>query len=495
MTRIVVEISTEEHLTNDAVAKDLWRDPTLFVRGHRLVEIVPAPEIDGRQSPPVICEVTYSRLREKLTRLYRFVEPRGKAFSDAHPQGWCVEAVLNRKAWPGVRPLQGIATCPVLRPDGSVLCQPGYDAATGLYLWYSGEPIELPKDLTQQDAMEAVAELLALTEDFPFASEADHSAFLAALLTPFARPAIKGPTPLFAFDANLPGSGKGKLAQIVGLLATGESIDAMPFPRHDDEMRKQITSIALGGSSLVLIDNVAVPVSHPSLDLVLTANGWRDRLLNSNNSVRLPCQMVWLMTGNNLQFGGDTVRRVCRCRLESKVEHPEDRDKFQIPDLIGHVEANLTKYRRAALTILAVYHAAGRPEQKTRSVGSFEQWCGVVCGALVYAGMPDPANTICKLREESSCPTSSVRSLFDVWHLIDKGRGLKAAEILAAAKNEQSVADAVRELCPDPSGQLPTGVALGSRLSARRGAVIGNRTLESRDSRGTKVWQVVEIPA
>jgi len=49
------------------------------------------------------------------------------------PQG-VLAAALAPKEWPQLRPLFGIVGAPVLRPDGSLLQTPGYDAATCLYL-------------------------------------------------------------------------------------------------------------------------------------------------------------------------------------------------------------------------------------------------------------------------------------------------------------------------------------------------------------------------
>ena len=43
-------------------------------------------------------------------------------------------AALAPKEWPWLRPLYGIVGAPVLRPDGTLLQQPGYDPATCLYL-------------------------------------------------------------------------------------------------------------------------------------------------------------------------------------------------------------------------------------------------------------------------------------------------------------------------------------------------------------------------
>ena len=50
------------------------------------------------------------------------------------PQTAVLNAALAPKEWPDLRPLLGIVGAPVLRPDGTLLQQPGYDPATCLYL-------------------------------------------------------------------------------------------------------------------------------------------------------------------------------------------------------------------------------------------------------------------------------------------------------------------------------------------------------------------------
>jgi hypothetical protein len=44
-----------------------------------------------------------------------------------------VAAVHARGIWDGIRHLEAVINFPVLRPDGTVLDRPGYDAGTGLY--------------------------------------------------------------------------------------------------------------------------------------------------------------------------------------------------------------------------------------------------------------------------------------------------------------------------------------------------------------------------
>ena len=56
------------------------------------------------------------------------------------PPNAVLAAALEPKEWPRLRPLFGIVGAPVLRPDGSLLQQPGYDPATSLLSRQQGAP-------------------------------------------------------------------------------------------------------------------------------------------------------------------------------------------------------------------------------------------------------------------------------------------------------------------------------------------------------------------
>ena len=89
-----------------------------------------------------------------------------------------------------------------------------------------------------------------MTVDFPFAKPEHRAAWLAFVLTPLARHAFSGPSPLFLIDANTRGSGKSLLADVGGILATGTTLARMSNPRDDEECRKRITALALAGDSM-----------------------------------------------------------------------------------------------------------------------------------------------------------------------------------------------------------------------------------------------------
>src|SRR4029078_7193213 len=98
-------------------------------------------------------------------------------------------------------------------------------------------------------------------------------------VTPIARFALDGPAPLFLFDANIRGAGKGLAADASSLIAPGDILATASYSHDGAEMRKVITSVALAGDRAVLLDNIGGAFGLPSLDAALTSTKWKDRLL------------------------------------------------------------------------------------------------------------------------------------------------------------------------------------------------------------------------
>ena len=218
-----------------------------------------------------------------------------------------------------------------------------------------------------------------MTVDFPFAKPEHRAAWLAFVLTPLARHAFSGPSPLFLIDANTRGSGKSLLADVGGILATGTTLARMSNPRDDEECRKRITALALAGDSMVLIDNIIGNLGCASLDAALTSpDSWKDRILGKSEMVELPLSLTWTATGNNVMLEADTSRRTLQIRLDSPEENPELRSGFQIPHLVAHVKQQRAALVAAGLTILSAYHTAGRPRMNLPPWGSFDAWSALI---------------------------------------------------------------------------------------------------------------------
>src|SRR4030095_8722756 len=211
---------------------------------------------------------------------------------------------IYNKAKRNFRPLYSIARVPVVRPDGSIFDTPGYDAMTRLLYMPSPrfEQLKLPDAPTQDDAHTAANYVWRFFQDFPFEDEASRANMLALILTSVIRPAIVGCVPLALIDAPQPGSGKGLLAKVVALIATGKTAGMATLVPTDEEMRKKITSILVESRPLVCFDNVASMIYHDSLAAVLTADTWSDRLLGANKHLSIPNRATWMATGNNIQL-------------------------------------------------------------------------------------------------------------------------------------------------------------------------------------------------
>lgn len=481
----------------------------IYQRGGALVHVVtdasPVAAIDMPDNTRRIRPLPAVLLRERITaavRLYHDVETaEGFVRRYDRPPEWLVAMLHQRGEYPrDVRPLAGVITAPTMRPDGSILQHPGYDAETGLLVELSGEWPLVPERPTRDDAVRAGGELIDVVRDFPYVGPAHRSGWLAFVLTLLARPGFRGPAPLFLVDANTRGSGKSLAADAAGMIATGQRLPRKTWASDDDEIRKTITATALEALPVVLLDNVAGRLGSPSFDAALTATTWSDRILGQSATTgTLPLTTIWVATGNNIALEADTARRTLLTRLESPEEHPEERTGFAHPDLLAWVSNERRRLAVAGLTILRAYVAAGRPDQNLPPWGSFDAWSNLVRQAIVWAGLADPAETRAIVREADRS-VELLGLIHDALEEADAGRGVTTAEIVRLLEPHS------RTDASDPYPILRAAVAeiCGSKIDARRlgielrkhlGRVWKGRRLEREDDSHGKVarWRVVDL--
>jgi hypothetical protein len=502
-----IVITTEEHSVADMAIAALAASPDIYQRGGHLVHVIsddsPLRGLLRGGPAPRISPLPLPRLRELMTEYAVWMKWKigkdEKVLTKAHPPEWCVKAVAARARWTGIRRLEAIVEAPIIRPDGSVLDVPGYDAATGLLYMPSTDFGTIPRAPTLADAKAALDELGEVIADFPFSAPEHRSACLAGMLTPLARFAIHGPAPLFLIDANIRAAGKSLLCDVTGELTTGRPMARMAHPDNDDEFRKRITAIALAGDPLVLIDNIVGALGCASLDAALTATTWRDRILGqSATTPDLPLLASWYATANNVALQADTARRVLHIRLDSREERPEERDGFHHPNLLEWVRSERPRLVRAALTVLRAYVVAGRPALTVKPWGSFESWCGLVRAALVWAGLPDPVLTRTELTEQADTELAALRVLLESWRFVDTdGTGITAGQLLVALQvpgdRYEHLRAAVLDLVPTPADKLPSARRIGVRLHHLRGRIVNGRALQKRDGRWGAIWSVQSV--
>lgn len=500
-------IGTDETRVIDEGVAALAKHPEVYQRGGILVHVVrdtkPPRGIRRKINPPTIAPMKWPRIEECLASMATWARRTGEdTIESIRPPMWVVKAIDARGTWGPIRPIEGVVEAPALRADGSVLQLPGYDPETGLLFEPKCKFPPIPDRLTKDDAVRAVDALFEVVRDFPFASPEHRAAWLSGLLTPMSRHAYHGPGPFNLIDANTAGSGKSLLADATAMIVAGRDMARMSNPSNDDECRKRILPIALAAEPLVLIDNIAGEFGSPSLDAALTATSWSDRILSKSElATAVPLTCTWYGTGNNVVLVGDTARRTLHIRLESPVENPENRTGFLHPNLLEWVQDNRPRLAVAAVTILAAYCQAGRPNMSLPTWGSYEAWTAIVRSAIVWTGQPDPAATRQQLSSQADIEIRAFRQLIAGWELLDpEGYGLTTSSVLKAIQHADDmdiepeyrmVRDALQELLPtSKAGGLPSARSIGMKLHHLRKRVINGRYFDLRPDRDGNYWLV-----
>ena len=503
-SRTEIVLNTDEHIINAKALNALSKDPDVFCRGGALVKVVTDESVRIHNLAPAL-------IREFLAANCKFITivntGEGVEVKDSHPPGYTVNALHVRGEYPGVRKLAGIVSFPVVRADGSIAAEWGYDPETELFVDFRGDCV-VPEQLTREDAVKAVATLLEVVADFPFERECHKSAWLALVLTVLLRHLIDGPVPMWLIDANVRGSGKSLLVELVALIVLGRDASRMSQPSDDDECRKRITSLVMAADTLVLLDNIDRPLGCASLDAVLTSTTWSDRVLGENRTFNGRVTMTFAATGNNVALQADTARRVSYIRLRSPLENPEERAGFRHPNIREHVRTHRAKLLAAVVTIVRAYVFAGRPKANVKPWGSFEAWDLTVRHLIVWLGLADPGETRQELTRSADRGASALAQLLEFWGQLDPDCiGVTTAEIVArlgaSLRHDCVTGDpiddladvraAIAELCPSVGGKPPAPRQLGNKLKHYLTRVVGGRYLDSRPGRGgAAVWFVRE---
>ena len=119
---------------NEEVVEELRKEPLLYQRNGDLVRVVTAG-VDRRRAPDFDdapdrggarwCPAGRDLPLRGLLRSHR--EQGGVGGSAQAPAGVVRERGRRPRRLAGVRPLTGVVSFPVVRPDGTILTAPGYD--------------------------------------------------------------------------------------------------------------------------------------------------------------------------------------------------------------------------------------------------------------------------------------------------------------------------------------------------------------------------------
>ena len=123
--------------------------------------------------------------------------------------------------------------------------------------------------------------------------------------------------------------------------------------------------------------------------------------------------VVIYMTGNNLAIIDEQVRRTVLCKMDAKVEQPEQRAFATDP--IATVLADRGRYIADILTIARAYLTNGtRPD--IPPYGSYPEWSRFVREPLVWLGQPDPLLSQNSARANDTA-LDQRRDIINAWHV------------------------------------------------------------------------------
>jgi hypothetical protein len=434
-------------MTGSSPFDGYYRRGNLLVRPARLAD---ADELNKggirrARGALVIATAEPDGLRLTLTAAVRWekFDARKNKWVPTDAPSVVANAVLaTAQDWSDIPILTGIVEAPTLRPDSTVLDQPGYDATTGLLFDPGGTAFpRVPDRPSRQQAEHALASLREIIAGFPFVEGASESVAFSGLITPRVRKACRA-VPLHAISAPKMASGKTLLATIAGYIGSGRAPAMMSQADDPTDERKRLLAVLLEGQEINVIDNVERELKSDALCSALTEPRFSDRLLGASKTVTVPSAATWFVTGNNLVVAGDLTARSISCALDPACERPEERE-FQV-DLHRVVPERRAELAVAALTIVRAYLAAGEPDVGIPNFARFEDWSRFVRRPLVWLGMEDP----CKGREriEGRDPVrAQLGALLEAWNENYPGDSATVAEAIKRAKREPLYINGLKE--------------------------------------------------
>jgi hypothetical protein len=406
-----------------------------------------------------------------------------------------LRAAIAPKDWPRLRPLFGIAAAPVLRPDGTLLQEPGYDPATGLYL-ASKVPLDpVPAEPTIEQVRHARDFLLrTFLWDFPWVSPADRANYVGLQVTPILLRGgfLRSLVPFSVITAAMPGSGKTILTCGLGMLY-GQRV--LTWTGDDQELRKSITSVLADPVGTIIFDNLAegTVIRSPVLARLITDPTWADRLLGKNQTALLRNDRLWLATGNSLRLGGDMGTRSVLVRLNPDMPHPEERTGFAIPNLDQWIllPASQRQVLWNLLVLVTDWTRAGAPRKTGIVMRQFTTWAEVVGGFLAHHGIDEFLGNIDDVRGIDD-EDASWAAFLGRWHELHPGQRLTAQQLCQSAQTVIGPGPWAGEFPADRNGKPLGAKALGKRLSGHIDRWHGFHVLRSTLDSHTKVrlWWV-----
>ena len=476
---------TLEYLRSIKVFFDYYDDQLVFLEGNHLITM------------------NKDNLAYYLSSYISYYQVDDNKIKYIEPNAILIKNLLSIKRY--LPPISTVTDLPIILENGSVIVEPGYSEKHKIFLTNYDEQFEKIENISIEQLNQAIKYLLFPFDHFPFKTPLDFSVALSAILTAIVRP-ILPTSPAFAFDAPTQGSGKSYLAQCILTLYTGKPPTTFPPVENkynDDEIRKRLTGNLLSHDWTLMLDNIVDIFDSPVIATLLTNPQFSDRLLHQNKNVTFDNKILFALTGNNIEFTGDMVRRVLKCRLDAEIQDPNTR--FFVNNPLEYIKNNRHNLAIAGLTIIKAYFESdafksGEYSMKGK-LASFETWDKLVRCPILWlsdifndAKYVDPIQSIQQSLKTDPDTQLWGRFLEEIEPISTiKNKWLEAREIYALIlQNEKSIniLDNLQDLL---NTEKITNHMFGKALAYRKDKIVNNLRIIQKQSTSRNTYKLERI--
>jgi hypothetical protein len=378
----------------------------------------------------------------------------------------------------------GVATLPLVLPDGSILSGRGLNRQYDMVLRVP-EELEALLPRPEHCTETAVVAAMQLLTDNWFADVAtDYTGrcTLISLALSIIERVLLDQRPAWMPSGGKRGVGKTTTINMISTGVLGRPAAAAAWSTSEEERRKALFSYLGEGVPLLVWDNIplGLAISCPSIEKSLTSPTYQDRILGVSETRTVPATTIQVFTGNNITARGDMASRTLQPRLIADRPDPENRS-YKHLDPIGWTQGNRGQILAALFTLLLGnprLHDSDPPPAETR----FKTWFHLVGSAVEHAARLHAIYADGGVVDHSpDCPPSEI--------------SFRSLLLGAEGEEEQSsslatVLDVLR--CKWPSGFMASDVAAFAAL-ANPAAIEFMAALESASQKAIKVVTATTI--
>jgi hypothetical protein len=340
-----------------------------YIRGGMVTTV--GKDKDGRPILETIKPAGLASVFETVAKIMEFTKREGQFV----PQ----EAVFTEQAAKLVQhsavfqallpPIHLLSRCPVLIERGGAMIQvSGYDRDSGILAF--GDPAP---DVPVEDAVAMLSEMLA---DFHFATPADRSRALAAIITPAMvfGGLLGGRAPVDLGEADKSQTGKGYRAKLTAAVYNHIVKTVTQRKGGVGSLEESFATALVQGYNFISLDNVRSAIDSPALESFLTEDTFLARVPHLAAIEVDPRRVIVQLTSNRAEITTDLANRSACVRLLKQPEGYRFR-KYPEGGLLEHIRANQPQYLAAVFAVVKAWHAEGKPMTDT-SGHDFRAWAG-----------------------------------------------------------------------------------------------------------------------